>query len=191
MRYLSSIIQLFPQNMRETLMEEMQSLNGLPEEIRLRIGAPLCLRYYGQERFCGECLTKDQLLWIVGTAAGGSYHTAVRYLRMGYLPLRDGSRMGLCGNGTKGEIASFGDVTSACIRIARAAVGCGDEVYKKIYSDGFCNTIIIAPPGAGKTTLLRELIRKLSYGGLYVGVADERGEIAGMFEDKPSFDLGP
>lgn len=191
MRFLMPVIDLFPKDMREILLSEIESFGAVPEEIRLRIGAPVCLRRYGREHLCSVSIKKEQLLWIVGNAAEGSYHTAARYLRMGYLPLRYGSRVGVCGNGIDGKLASLGDVTSACIRIARSIVGCGGDIYEELYRNGFCNTIIIAPPGAGKTTLLREMIRKLSYSGLYVGVADERGEIAGMYGDKPTFDLGP
>ena len=166
-------------------------MGAVPEEIRLRVGSPVCLRDFEREHYFGANLTKEQLVWVVGNAAEGSFHTAAGYLQKGYIPLRCGSRMGVCGNGTNGEITSFGDVSSACIRIARSAEGCADELYDTLYEDGFRNTIIIAPPGVGKTTLLRELIRKCSYGGMYVGVADERGEIAGMYGDRSSFDLGP
>ena len=191
MRFLMSVIDLFPKNLRQVLLSEIEMMGSVPEEIRLRIGAPVCLRSFGQERLCCGPIEKEQLLWVVGNAADGSYHTAARYLRMGYLPLRYGSRMGVCGNGNDGKLSCFGDISSVCIRIARSAVGCGDQLYNQLYREGFSNTIIIAPPGAGKTTLLREMIRKLSYSGLYVGVADERGEIAGMYRDKPAFDLGP
>ena len=56
---------------------------------------------------------------------------------------------------------------------------------------GFENTLICAPPGAGKTTALRELIRALSQGGMRIGVADERNEIAALDLDGMGFDLGP
>ena len=191
MRFLMSVIDLFPKDMRKNLLDEIELLGTVPEEIRLRNGAPICLRAYGREHLCCKPIKKEQLIWVVGNAAEGSFHTAERYLRMGYLPLRYGSRMGVCGNGINGKLSSLGDVSSVCIRIARSAEGCGERLYNQLYREGFCNTIIIAPPGAGKTTLLRELIRMLTYSGLYVGVVDERGEIAGMYRDKPSFDLGP
>src|SRR5690606_34969297 len=58
--------------------------------------------------------------------------------------------------------------------------------------------LVDPPPGAGTTTLLRGLIRTLSGGapayGLKpqrVGVADERGELAGAFRGVAQNDLGP
>ncbi|MBQ3256921.1 MAG: stage III sporulation protein AB [Oscillospiraceae bacterium] len=191
MEHLLAIMQLFPPKLRDALGREIDAMGGAPEEIRLRVGSPICLRQYGREYFCLQPFTKEEMLWVVGNAADGSYHTAARFLQKGYLPLPYGSRMGLCGSGGNGRLSSFGDVSSACIRVARSVEGCGDQLYDDLYRDGFRNTIIIAPPGAGKTTLLRELIRKLSDGGMYMGVADERGEISGMYRDKPSFELGP
>ncbi len=191
MERFMSVVNLFPVEMRSALLGEISRFGCVPEEIRIRVGSPIRLRRYGGELVWGEPVTKEQLMCVVGNAAEGSYHTAVKHIQNGYIPLRYGGRMGVCGNGTDGSISSFGEISSVCIRIAAEAKGSADEVYETLYEQGLCNAIIIAPPGAGKTTLLRELVRKLSYSGMYVGVADERGEIAGMYRDKPTFDLGP
>ncbi len=53
------------------------------------------------------------------------------------------------------------------------------------------NTLIVSPPGCGKTTLLRDIARILSRRHIKVAICDERSEIAGMYDSKPSFDLGP
>lgn len=186
-----SIINLFPAEMRNAVLEGMKCLNRVPEEIRVRTGSQICLRVYDTELLCGTYVTKEQMMYVVGNAAEASFHTAVRYIKNGYIPLKYGGRMGVCGSGIEGKLSSFADISSICIRVASEAIGCADKLYGELYGASFVNTIIIAPPGAGKTTLLRELIRKLSYNGMYVGVADERGEIAGMYREKPSFDLGP
>ena len=100
--------------------------------------------------------------------------------------------MGICGNGAgpDGVLRGMDDIHSLCIRIASQQIGCGDALWETWMQNGFRNTIIIAPPGAGKTTLLRELIRRLSVTGYYVGVADERCELSGQFDGRAAFDLG-
>ena len=56
------------------------------------------------------------------------------------------------------------------------------------------DTLILAPPGLGKTTLLRDLIRQVSDGTdcepLRVALADERGEVAALYQGLPQLDVG-
>ena len=56
------------------------------------------------------------------------------------------------------------------------------------------DTLILAPPGLGKTTLLRDLIRSVSEGEgcapLRISLADERGEVAAMYNGVPQMEVG-
>lgn len=71
------------------------------------------------------------------------------------------------------------DISGAC----SSAAGCGRMVVR--------NTLIISPPKCGKTTMLRDLARNLSNAGFRIGICDERSEIAGCYDGKTSYDLGP
>lgn len=67
--------------------------------------------------------------------------------------------------------------------VCSSAAGCGRMVVR--------NTLIISPPKCGKTTMLRDLARNLSNAGFRIGICDERSEIAGCYDGKTSYDLGP
>lgn len=74
-------------------------------------------------------------------------------------------------------------VTSDLFGVCPSAAGCGRMVVR--------NTLIISPPKCGKTTMLRDLARNLSNAGFRIGICDERSEIAGCYDGKTSYDLGP
>lgn len=74
-------------------------------------------------------------------------------------------------------------VPSAISGACSSAAECGRMVVR--------NTLIISPPKCGKTTMLRDLARNLSNAGFRIGICDERSEIAGCYDGKTSYDLGP
>ena len=139
-------------------------------------------------------------------------------IRQGFLTIQGGHRVGLAGRvileQTSGKrmVKTIAPITFLNIRVARQVIGCGEAVLplllygdetEKIrdkFSNGKCDgqisgtfydTLLISPPGMGKTTLLRDLIRILSYGGITMGVVDERSELAACHQGIPQNDLGP
>ena len=86
-------------------------------------------------------------------------------------------------------------LSSASIRIARQVKGAADGLLPRLCRGGqLTDTLILAPPGLGKTTLLRDLIRQVSDGidcqPLRVALADERGEVAALYQGLPQLDVG-
>ena len=102
----------------------------------------------------------------------------------GYVTLRGGHRMGLCGRVTRQGLK---DIASVCIRIAGQWPGCAASLLPHAE-----NLLIIGPPGSGKTTLLRDLARQLSTGrqARQVALIDERGELAACVHGVPQLDVG-
>ncbi len=177
----------------EELRRKAQGLRGTGvEEFRLRAGrTPSALRD-GQERaFAAEPVTEGDLLRLLERATGASLHSAAPALAQGYLNYR-GLRIGVCGAAVlnRGELTGFRSFSSAAIRIPRECRGVCDRLIQELYGAGFKNTLVISRPGGGKTTALRELIRRLSDGGLRISVADERNELAAADETGAGFDLG-
>lgn len=91
-------------------------------------------------------------------------------------------------------------ITSLNFRIAREVVNCSLKILGQVINLGentINNTLIVSPPGRGKTTMLRDVIKNISNGvtnfnfrGKTVGVVDERGEIAAMYQGVPQNDVG-
>lgn len=179
-----------------------RGMEGLPypvrrrvEEVRLRAGQMPMVVLNGEELPlpADGPVSERELSLTLEVATRASTHTALEQLRQGYFTLRGGHRVGLCGTAVTedGRVKSFRHLSSLNIRIAHVVPGCGEEVLTRLRAGGsFPNTLILAPPGGGKTTLLRDLVRLLSNGGTRVGLADERGEVAALWEGVPQFDVG-
>ncbi|MCI9467893.1 MAG: AAA family ATPase [Oscillospiraceae bacterium] len=186
---------LFPPDIFQTLKTLPVGFQEKIEELRVTRDKPLSVKTNEGERLLcqNRPITARDIDHIVLSATGGSYHSAAETIKQGYITVKGGSRIGLCGEGAMrgGQNETLRYISSLCIRIPRPALGCADTIFPTLCADQFLNTLIISPPGMGKTTLLRELVRKLSASGYRVSLADERGELASMYQGVPQFDLGP
>ncbi len=168
------------------------------EELRLRLGYPITVNVEGREvETDGPAVSRDDLRQVLEAASQASAHTVLGQVRNGYVTLRGGHRLGLCGTAAwdGAQMMTLRYLTSLALRIACPAEGQAGEVLEALRTqEGVRSALILAPPGAGKTTLLRELIRCLSDGvdgpPLRVGLADERGEVAALYQGVPQFDVG-
>ena len=123
-----------------------------------------------------------------------SYYDYEDDLASGFVTIEGGHRIGICGRTVirDGEPAMMKEISSLNIRFAREIPGCSRKVMPEILqAKKICNTLIISPPGCGKTTLLRDIARVLSENGIQTAVCDDRSEIAGMYQGKSGFQLGP
>lgn len=172
-------------------------LEGL-EELRLRRGFPMtALLPEGETEVDGPPIGEDGLRQVLENATQSSAHTALDKVCQGFVTLRGGHRVGLCGTVVKkdGRIVTLRELSSLSIRVAKPITGLAGPLLRSLTEDGrFLSTLILAPPGAGKTTLLRDLVRSLSDGEagtpLRVSVADERGEIAALWRGEPQLYVG-
>lgn len=191
--------QVLPLSLRGAALDLPEDKQGRAEELRLRIGHPVTVVFPQGELFLGtNPVTGRDLEHLLELASRASVHTVADQLRQGYLTMEGGHRVGLCGTPVlrDGQIHGLGRLSSAAIRVARQVTGAAAPVAQKLLeqSGAFCSTLILAPPGAGKTTLLRDIIRMVSHGeGMApqrVAVADERGEVAALWNGVPQLDVG-
>ncbi len=162
-------------------------------ELRLRAGVGFSVFVNGAEKRLALSVTAEDLSDVLELATESSLHCARTSVAQGFVTVRGGHRVGLCGNVVKGADGVFGmrELSSVSIRIAKEIRGAADGVYGSVMQNGvFHNTLIVAPPGGGKTTLLRDLVRGLSDAGMRISLVDERGEIAAKYRGVPQLDVG-
>lgn len=192
--------EMLPLHLRQVALSVPQTERVIAEEVRLRVGHPVSITFPKGEVFLpgSPTVTSNDLYRVLEIATKASAHTALDRVCQGYITVAGGHRLGLCGSVVKreGVIQNLRYASSLNIRVAKQITGIGNELLRVICAeDEMPSILVLAPPGAGKTTLLRDLIRGLSYGyfgePMRVGVADERGELAAMWNGVPQFDLGP
>lgn len=157
-------------------------------EIRLRVDKPLIIKQGSKEHKHNYNPTITDIRETMERISQYSFYAMEEELRMGYITLPGGHRVGVVGKAVveNGQIKTIRPISGVNIRISRAVNGCGDSILpqlldKKSNNKLPHNTMIISPPGCGKTTLLRDIIRQFSDNcELTVGVVDERSEIGNI-----------
>ncbi|MEG2118963.1 MAG: stage III sporulation protein AA [Pseudoflavonifractor sp.] len=192
---------LLPTHLRREAEQLPGERQTLAEELRLRVGRPLTVLYPDGEATIPGCkdtpITACHLTQVMEIATQASVHTVLDRVCSGFVTVRGGHRVGICGSCVtkEGQVTNLRQISSLAIRIARAVPGAAAQVLPALLERGrLSSTLLLSPPGLGKTTLLRDLIRSVSEGEgtvpLRVGVADERGELAAMYDGAPQLDLG-
>lgn len=162
------------------------------EELRLRIGREATVTIGEREAPLAVTVKSEWVETILASATGHAVYSAQEMMKNGFVTLRGGHRLGICGTAVyqNGTMSTLKDISSLNLRIARELKGIGKRAADWLWTRPR-STLIIGPPGRGKTTLLRDLIFQLSQRFSHrVCVADERMELAAAVDGVPQFDLG-
>lgn len=190
---------ILPSRLRKLALALPDEEKAAAEEIRLRAGRPLTILLPAGERTLEAVVEPEELETLCDIATEFSRYAAAETIREGFLPVRGGFRVGLCGTAVMkdGVNTNLKNLSSAVIRIAREHKDAAGGIAPRLFQNGtFLNTLILSPPGGGKTTLLRDLVRRLSEGGTdfpsqRISLIDERGEVAVVWRGEPQMDVGP
>lgn len=178
----------FPEEVRSELD---MLLPGELREIRVRADRPTVFVTATRTAALPWKPSQRQLHTLVEALSEHSLYAREDETGQGYLTLRGGHRMGLCGHaGISDDRSVLSDIGSVCIRIAGEWPGCADALMARIRD---CpSVLIIGAPGSGKTTLLRDLARQLASGhdARQVAIVDERSELAACVDGVPQLDVG-
>lgn len=190
---------ILPSRLRKAALDLSDEEKAAAEEIRLRAGRPLTVLLPAGELPLDMLVEPEELETLCDIATEFSRYAAAETIREGFLPVRGGFRVGLCGTAVMkdGVNTNLKNLSSAVIRVARERLGIAEGIAPRLFQNGgFASTLILSPPGGGKTTLLRDLVRCLSEGGpdhppQRVSLIDERGEVAVVYRGEPQMDVGP
>lgn len=167
---------------------------GEAREIRFRANRPVRIVTGAGDKVCALVTAQDQVNAIAESLSEHALYARADEQRHGYVTLRGGHRMGLCGRVIPqgGAIRALRDISSLCVRIAGQWPGVADPVMPYFMdSQGRVQSmLVLGLPGTGKTTLLRDACRQLSDGGLRMAMVDERSELAAMSRGVPQLDVG-
>jgi len=162
------------------------------DEIRLRAGGCSSLSYDRRSIKLDAALTRNEIDNILRLMCDGSLYAFRDTINKGYVTLRGGIRVGVCGRAVteKDKITGIYDVSSLCIRIPHEIHGIGNTVARLVRSTR-SGVLVYSLPGVGKTTLLRSVISILADGDapLRVSVIDTRGELSAKLPEGLSVDL--
>ena len=195
----------------EILPEKIQTLfNNLPiarvYELRLRTNAPIMVALAGRSFFLsqnglshnksdGIIATKIDMETIIHKATDYSLYASNEQLKNGFITIRGGVRLGICGEVVieNGAIQTIKNIQSINIRVPHQIRGCAYNILPYIFTQTApMSTLIVAPPGCGKTTMLRDISWQVcdKYNAPNVLVLDERGEIAATYMGENQLDCG-
>lgn len=207
------VLDYLPKHIREMIKKLPVSLLTRIEEIRLRMGKPLCIAGCNMEQFVdagGKCssttenaymVTSEDLKCSIQLVCNFSMYSVEEELRNGFVTIKGGHRVGVCGRTVieSGRVKTIKDISYLNFRIAKQIIGASDKVIGYLIRppDNIYNTLIISPPQCGKTTLLRDIVRRISSGyepglqkGMKISLIDERSELAACSMGIPRNDVG-
>ena len=162
-------------------------------EIRLRAERPVQLKMTDASLQCAYIPGTSDISKISEALSEHGLYARYDEARRGFITLRGGHRLGLCGKVDieNGHALRLCDIASLCLRIAHEHKGlCAPLLPYLSAFDTLPSVLILGAPGTGKTTLLRDLARHLSSSGIAVSINDERGELAACQKGVPQLDVG-
>jgi len=168
--------------------------SGQVREIRVRAGRPARILTCNGEQTISLTTTQEQVSSMAESLCEHALYARAEESRQGFVTLRGGHRMGLCGRVIVqgGSVRALREISSLCIRLAGQWTGTANVLMPHLTdSDGHANSLLVVGlPGTGKTTLLRDACRQLSDDGLRIAIADERSELAAVSRGVPQLDVG-
>lgn len=198
-----NILHYFKGNVHSAISQIPETMFNDIQEFHLRINKPLSvvcgfkINYittngnFTYSSTNAVTVTEYELNQCFDAVCQYSVHSFKREICNGFVTLKGGHRVGLCGTTVvhNGVIENIKNISSLNYRISHQIKGCAEKLYNQLFANGLCNVLIAGKAMSGKTTLLRDLTRIVGC-NYKVSVIDERGEIAAVWNGIPQNDVG-
>lgn len=162
-----------------------------PEELRLRVGGACSVIIGGRSVPLYETVERAEADELVYRLCHGSIYAYRDTITNGYIPMNEGSRVGICGSARyeDGKIVGVSRVSSLVFRFPSGGCDFAEELYS-MWCECTGGILIASPPRGGKTTALRALIGLVGgRAGKQVVAVDERCELSGEDYTHASVDV--
>ena len=165
------------------LKDEISSLESEKiSELRLRSRGACSVMYGRSFQALRTSVSQEELEHTVKQLCNGSLYAFRDTINKGYISLRCGIRVGVCGRAVyeNGKLIGVYDISSLCIRIPHHVSNLGDSICRLVFERRLTDGVLIySAPGVGKTTLLRSITERLSSPpvNMRLSVIDTRGEL--------------
>lgn len=132
-------------------------------ELRLRAGRRASVLLSGKNLLLSSTVPESELSRTLLRAAGGVLYPYRDTLAAGYLPMKGGIRIGICGQARidGGRQVGVGDIGALIFRMPGDRSDVADTLYEEYRRGVGRGMLIYSPPAGGKTTALRALARRI------------------------------
>ena len=139
---MEQLFMIFPERMRKALLRAELSIERL-QEIRLRVGRPVLLRYGGTEYgltkdghltdsvdSAGMCPLEEELSQVLEYASGYSVYAFYEEIRQGFFTIVGGHRIGVAGKVVMDAsgVQEVRHISFLNVRVSHQIIGCAEPV---------------------------------------------------------------
>ena len=189
----SFLEQLLPARLVEEIYATLAPGLSL-EEIRLRRERCASLVVGGENLRLSCVISGTEMDALLPALCEGSLYAHGETVCHGFLSLKGGVRVGICGraNTVEGRVLGVCEISSYAFRLPHTPPPLGSEICELLCAPRREGVLLFAPPGVGKTTLLRAVTARMASPAhaRRVAVVDTRGELcAGLSASTLLLDL--
>ena len=169
---ISKLFTYFPkeisQDIEKYFEEDAEEKNKTIEEIRLRIGKPIILKFNKEEKCLRTIVDQEMILKILQKICDNSIYSFQNQIREGFVTIKDGHRIGITGNCIVEDekVLNINYISSLNFRIAKEIKGSSNRVVKYILNlenNSIYTTLIVSPPGIRKNHYFKRFNKKNKY----------------------------